>query len=329
MQALINEQTHPTARHAQVPLHALRKRLPLRVLSPADWAHWQAWGYVVVHRAVPRASAARLLDELWRFQDLDPADPATWDQPERRPHVLPEINNTGMVEIYHHPLLWAHRQSPRIYDAFVDIWDTEALWVTIDRANLNTPNRGARAVSGDGFIHWDVDTTLKPLPVGVQGVLSLTDQRLTEQHGDVGGFQCVPELFHHFDRWLATQPADRDPLHPDMAGLEARGVDLEAGDLLIFNSLLAHGIRPNRSFDGVRAAQYLAMSPADEDDEAERTRRLDSWQRREPPKRIAFPGDPRGREQQLPRAALTPLGERLLGLQRWPRAGEEQGTPCR
>ena len=30
---------------------------------------------------------------------------------------------------------------PRVYDAFVDIWDREDLWVTIDRANLNPPKR--------------------------------------------------------------------------------------------------------------------------------------------------------------------------------------------
>ena len=322
MNTLTREQTHPTVR-AGVPLHMLHKRLPLRVLSALDWAHWQAWGHVVVRQAVPRDSALQLLDALWQFQDMDPANPATWDQPERRPHLMPEINNTGMVEIYHHPLIWAHRQSPRVYDAFVDVWDSEALWVSIDRANLNPPNRGVREM-GDGFIHWDVDTTQRPLPIGVQGVLSLTEQR-----GDVGGFQCLPELFRHFDDWLAAQPAGRDPLHPDMTGLVPRAVDLDPGDLLIFNSLLAHGIRPNRTAAGVRAAQYIAMFPADEDDEAERARRLESWQRREPPPRIAFPGDPRGRERQQPRAALTPLGRRLLGLQRWHACTPHDGAPCR
>jgi hypothetical protein len=89
----------------------------------------------------------------------------------------------------------------RVYDAFVDIWDREDLWVTIDRANLNPPKR----IKGnpDGFIHWDVDTSLRPLPIGVQGVLSLQ-----KQDGDVGGFQCVPYLFEHFEEWVSTQPVD-------------------------------------------------------------------------------------------------------------------------
>ena len=76
----------------------------------------------------------------------------------------------------------------------------------------------------------------------MQGVLSLK-----KQDGDVGGFQCVPELFEHFDEWVKTQPADRDPMHPDTTGLKIVNVEMEAGDLLIFNCLLAHGVRPNHS----------------------------------------------------------------------------------
>ena len=85
-----------------------------------------------------------------------------------------ELNNSGMVEIYNHQYLWDNRQEQRVYDAFVDIWDREDLWVGIDRANLNPPNK----VEGNpnGFIHWDVDTSLDPLPIGVQGVLSLEKQ---------------------------------------------------------------------------------------------------------------------------------------------------------
>jgi ectoine hydroxylase-related dioxygenase (phytanoyl-CoA dioxygenase family) len=120
--------------------------------------------------------------------------------------------------------------------------------VAIDRANLNTPNREGRRFAG--FIHWDVDTSLTPLPIGVQGVLSLVDT-----DGEMGGFQCVPELFRTLEDWRATQPAVRNPLHPDVTGFEVVNVPMKAGDLLIFNSLLAHGIRPNVSSDRVRIAQ--------------------------------------------------------------------------
>ena len=234
MQIAPKRDSHPTAL-ASTQLKDIRKALPLRVLSADDWRHWITKGHVIVRQAVPAANVERLVDLLWRFDEKDPDDPSTWYAPQRREHKMKELNNTGMLEIYNHQYLWDNRMEQRVYDAFVDIWDREDLWVAIDRANLNPPRR----VKGNpgGFIHWDVDTSMRPLPIGVQGVLSLK-----RQDGDVGGFQCVPELFEHFDEWVKTQPADRDPMHPDTAGLKVVNVEMEAGDLLIFNSLLAHGV---------------------------------------------------------------------------------------
>ena len=93
---------------------------------------------------------------------------------------------------------------------------------------------------------------------------------LKKQDGDVGGFQCVPELFSNFDEWVKTQPDDRDPMHPDTTGLKIVNIDMEAGDFLIWNSLLAHGVRPNHSEDRVRMAQYISMYPAEWENIAER-----------------------------------------------------------
>ena len=84
---------------------------------------------------------------LWEFQEMNPKDPSTWYKDQLRDHAMKELNNSGMVEIYNHQYLWDNRQYPRIYDAFVDIWDNEKLWVTIDRANLNPPNRSQRPFS--------------------------------------------------------------------------------------------------------------------------------------------------------------------------------------
>lgn len=302
---------HPTARGLDVQLRDIEKRLPLRVLSPDAWTQWTTFGYVVVSNAVPQAHVDRLVDVLWEFQDLDRHDPSSWDKPQLRDHQMRELNNSGMVEIYNHQALWDNRQHPRVYDAFVDIWDREDLWVTIDRANLNTPNRGARQFTG--FIHWDADTSRDPLPIGVQGVLSLVD---TDE--EVGGFQCVPELFRTMKDWLPDQPADRNPFAPDVSGFDIVPVPMKAGDLLIFNSLLAHGIRPNTSTDRVRMAQYLSMHPAEEDNGVEREIRVRSWRDREAPRRAAFPGDPREWEKtRYETAVLTPIGEKLLGLTSW------------
>jgi hypothetical protein len=305
------EDSHPTARSMSTQLRDIRKTLPLRVLSDADWRQWTTSGYVVVRNAVPHDKVQRLVDVLWQFDEKDPDDPSTWYAPQRREHKMRELNNTGMLEIYHHQALWDTRQEPKVYDTFVDLWDREDLWVAIDRANLNPPKK----VPGNpnGFIHWDANTAHRPLPIGVQGVLSLR-----KQGGDIGGFQCVPGLFEHFDEWLKTQPEDRDPLHPDVSGFEVVNIDMEPGDLLVWNTLLAHGVRPNHSKDQVRMAQYISMFPADFDDEAERARRIESWRERKPPVRDAFPGDPREWERKRATTAeLSPLGEKLLGLERW------------
>ena len=311
MQPPAYRDSHPTASGMATPLAAIRKTLPLRVLSDDDWRHWTTNGYVIVRQAVPAANVNRLVDVLWRFDEKDPNDPATWFVPQRRDHKMRELNHTGMLEIYNHQSLWDNRMEARVYDAFVDIWDRQDLWVAIDRAMLNPPKKDKG--SPDGFIHWDVDTSLRPLPIGAQGVLSLS-----KQDRDVGGFQCVPELFNNFDAWVKTQPADRDPMHPDVTGLDVVYVGLEPGDLLIFNSLLAHGVRPNRSENRVRMAQYISMYPADWDDAAEREERIRLWRERDFPKRDAFPGDPREWERHhAPTAVLTPLGEKLLGLTHW------------
>jgi hypothetical protein len=307
----VKRDAHQRTERVSTQLKDIEKTLPLRVLSQADWKHWVEKGYVIVRNAVPADNVKRLVDLLWEFDEKDPNDPSTWYAPQRRDHKMTELNGTGMVEIYNHQYLWDNRQSQRIYDAFVDIWDMEDLWVTIDRANLNPPKKTPGNVNG--FIHWDADTSLDPKPIGVQGVLSLVDQ-----NGEVGGFQCIPELFYDFDEWVKTQPADRDPMHPDWSGFTITNIEMNAGDLLIFNSLLAHGVRPNYSKDRVRMAQYISIFPANEDDAVERAERIMMWRELEPPKRDAFPGDPRNWEKKNAKTAeLTELGEKLLGLRSW------------
>lgn len=282
----------------------------LRVLSEDDWKFWIAEGYIVVKNAVPKENCDRLANLLWEFEEKDPNDPSTWYAPPRATMEMKELVNTGMVEIYNHQFLWDNRSVKRVYDAFVDIWGTEKLWCTIDRANLNIPIRPGFEYKG--FIHWDYDPETKPQ--NVQGVIALADQ----MDESMGGFQCIPELYRNYDTWKLTQPTDRDYFKPDVSGFEKVKVKLEAGDLLIFNSLQPHGIRPNNSKDKVRIAQYLSMMPAEEENETLRQWRINSWQHRIAPEGYAFPGDPRKWEQtKYKTAELTVLGKKLLGLEKW------------
>ncbi len=285
---------------------------PLRVLSESDWQFWRENGYVIIKNAVSREQALRTAQFLWEFEEKDPNDPTTWYTAPRAEMQMKELTNTGMVEVYNNQHLWNNRQVQRIYDAFVDIWGTEKLWVTIDRANLNFPLRPGFEYKA--FIHWDYDPETKPQ--NVQGVLALADQ-LDEE---MGGFQCIPELFRTYDTWKLTQPDDRNHFKPDTTGFEDQfvKVKMEAGDMLIFNSSQPHGIRANNSKDKVRMAQYISMMPAEEDNPALRDWRINSWKNRIAPEGYAFPGDPRNWEQtRYATAELSVLGEKLLGLKNW------------
>ncbi len=299
-----------TAKSSNQKLNDRTDGKPLRVLSEADWRFWIDNGYIVVKNAIPKENAERMAKLLWEFEEKDPNNPETWYAPPRAEMRMKELVGSGMVELYNHQYEWDNRQYPRVYEAFADIWGTEKLWVTIDRANLNFPVRPEQPFKG--FIHWDYDPETKP--VNVQGVIALADQ--TDEN--MGGFQCLPELYRNYDTWKLTQPADRDRFKPDVSGLEMVKVKMQAGDLLIFNSLLAHGIRPNLTQNKVRIAQYISMMPAQEDDEELRQWRITSWRDRKAPEGYAFPGDPRNWEQtRYETAQLSTLGKKLLGLEKW------------
>lgn len=301
-----------TAKSSTIQLRTSASADTLKVLSMDDWHFWRENGYIVIKGAVAKEQARQTAEFLWEFEEKDPQDPSTWYTAPRAEIQMKELAGTGMVEVYNHQHLWNNRQSRRIYEAFTDIWGTDKLWVTIDRANLNFPIRTDHSYKG--FIHWDYDPETKPQQV--QGVLALADQT----DPNMGGFQCIPWLYRNYDQWKLTQPADRNRFQPDITGLEDKivKVPLEAGDLLIFNSMQPHGIRPNLSEDKVRIAQYISMMPAQEDNESLRSWRIKSWKDRIAPEGYAFPGDPRNWEQtRYETATLSELGEKILGLKSW------------
>lgn len=301
-----------TAKSSSLKLSTRKNNEPLRVLTEEQWKFWINKGYIVIKNAIPREQAKSTANFLWEFEDKNPEDPTTWYTAPRAEMKMKELAGTGMVEVYNNQYLWSNRQTKKVYNAFVDIWGTEKLWVTIDRANLNFPIRKGHEYKG--FIHWDYDPETKPQ--NVQGVIALSDQTDV----NMGGFQCIPWLYQNYDSWKLTQPEDRNRFQPDINGLEDKieKVAMEAGDLLIFNSLLAHGIRPNLSKNKVRIAQYISMMPAEEDNKELKQWRINSWKNRVAPEGYAFPGDPRNWEQTKYKTAhLSSLGEKLLGLTKW------------
>ena len=300
-----------TAKTSKLKLRKEVSSNSLKVLSVNDWTFWIENGYIVIKNAVAKEQAKKTANFLWTFEEKNSQDPSTWYSPPRAEMKMKELAGTGMVEVYNHQYLWENRQERKIYDSFVDIWGTEKLWVTIDRANLNFPIR--KNFEYKSFIHWDYDPDTKPQ--NVQGVLALENQTDI----NMGGFQCIPWLYKNYNIWKKSQPKNRDRFKPDISGLKDKivKVPLEVGDLLIFNSTLPHGIRPNYS-NKVRIAQYISMMPAEEDNLDLKNWRINSWKNRVAPEGHAFPGDPRKWEQiKYKTAKLNDLGEKLLGLKNW------------
>jgi hypothetical protein len=92
------------------PLRSIEKKLPLRVLSKADFEHWQTYGFVVVKQAVDSAQVEALKKLLWEFQEMDSNDMSTWYAPQMRDHAMKVLNNSGMVEAMHAHVIGRMRQ---------------------------------------------------------------------------------------------------------------------------------------------------------------------------------------------------------------------------
>ena len=148
-----------------------------------------------------------------------------------------------------------------------------------------------------------------------QGVLALTDMAI-----DQGGFRCVPSLYNDRDAWPSKPTIDADGEENwlvDTTGRDIVHVPAQAGDVIVWDSLLAHGNSKNLS-SSPRIAFYVLMGRADQLDERMRQASVESWRRgRCVPWWRGRPGY--NRVEPWSPASLTELGRRLLGLEQWPR----------
>lgn len=270
-----------------------------------DREFFDANGYVVIPNAVPVPLCEAVITTLFDFLRMDRDNPSDW-------YRLP-LKPGGMIEIYQHQSLWNTRQYPGLHAIFTELYGTEKLTVTIDRAGFKPPRHPDHPeYDHKGFTHWDVDTTNLPKRFGAQAVLCLSDT-----DSDMGGFQCIPGFHKNLEEWIATQPADRNPRMPDLTGLTVVPIPAKAGSIVIWNNRLAHGNGHNVS-NKPRLSQYVSMYPADRMSDEVREQRVEQWRNRTPPYNSVFPGDPRRiEEDEGVTAELTPLGRKLLGVDRW------------
>ena len=267
-------------------------------LSQADLDFWQENGYVIARNTVPRENTERAEQAVWEFLDMDRTNPDTWyPDPPRR---------SIMVEIYQHQALWNNRQYPTIHQAFSQIWGTERLWVSFDRGSLNPPTCDPNARQFG--MHWDSNLDNRPVGFGVQGVLYLTTTAENQ-----GAFQCVPGFHNIIEDWLDALPEGEDPRRQDLHALGSIRVPANPGDLIIWRTSLPHFASLNTS-NRPRIAQYITMNPANDSNQAACQSRVNWWQ-----ERLTGLGKNAKEEEHYhsKMAKLTPLGRKLLGMDKW------------
>jgi Phytanoyl-CoA dioxygenase (PhyH) len=287
------------------------------VLSPEDLEHFETEGYVTLSWAVPNEQVSAAVDAIWQFLGMDRNNPEDW---YRSPH-----SPNSLVEIYQHQAFWDNRQSPRIYRAFSQLWGTEKLWVSLDRACMKPPADPNRPDwQWPSFMHWDFDLGKEmPAQFGVQGVLCLSD---TSE--DQGGFHCIPGMHREVIEWSKMPPDQREPKVLPFERSRVRSISAKAGDMILWHRALPHGSGINRT-NRPRIAQYILAAPAGYNVsiyqpqegaspsaipayEVMRQQRIAQWERR-----IGCGGPTLDPREAGPPAILTPLGRRLLGLDLW------------
>ncbi len=269
------------------------------VLNSEARDFWEENGYVVIPDAVPSDLVGAAEKAVWDFLEMDADSPASWYPDPPRKSI--------MVEIYQHPALWATRQFPRVHQAFAEIWGTEKLWVSFDRASMSPPNVTGKFERNNLGLHWDTSIEV-PFRFHVQGVLYLTDTAANQ-----GAFTCVPGFHRKIEEWLKNLPDDADPRQQDLEVLGAVPVAGKAGELVIWHSALPHSAGINTA-DVPRVVQYISMSPTGEKNPDARERRINAWKNR----MAGFGGERAEKEHELGETAyLTELGKKLLGLETW------------
>ncbi len=212
------------------------------VLSPADLAFWEEYGYIVVKQAVSVDACQAAVDAIFSYAGMSMEQSDSW-------------HKGGLwIPLAHHPALWANRNSRRIHTAFAQIWSRKDLWMNVDVCGVNPPLRQGQSFHGTP-LHWDM-TLAPPLRFGTQAILYLTDTAANQ-----GAFSCVPGFHRRLDAWLKELPQGADPRAMAPKVLRAIPIAGDAGDLIIWHHALPHGATPNLAALP-RVAQYLNMFPS-------------------------------------------------------------------
>jgi hypothetical protein len=116
------------------------------VLSAADHAFWQEHGYLVIDDVVPQEVCTAVQSDILAYLGLDGNAPVA----DHYDKVLPD-DRGGFVNLTQSQGLWDARQSPRLHQAFAEVYDSHKLWVSMDQAHMKLPYR--QVIDEDGTSH--------------------------------------------------------------------------------------------------------------------------------------------------------------------------------
>ncbi len=256
-------------------------------LSTSQRYHFYEQGFLRIRNVIERDQALQLQNELHGFVEMFGVN------------AKYENGRNGALNLFHHPMQWQIRQNVQIYKVFCELLGVTSLWVSIDRAKLVEPV--SYTSHNPSFLHWDIDPTCPPVPLPIQGLVSLSDNNEGE-----GCFQCVPGYHVELQENRISPTRNYEEALIGLDAAKAVQIPLRAGDLLVWSSLLPHGVVENSS-EKYRAIQYVRMYNSLDFDNHVLNRRLSMWYHQ-------LPHGP----TMWPKAQLSELGEYLVGLKRWP-----------
>lgn len=270
-------------------------------ITDEDRRHLLEEGWLSVDEVVPQELREGAISAICNFLNVDPNDPASWYE-----HTL---GGHGIVPLHHDQALWDVRQLPSVHEVFSEIYQTEKLWVTMDRVSFKAPadERWPDSARISPF-HWDGDP--RRLELMVQGLVLLTDTDAQQ-----GGVAFVPEFYKRLDDWVREEHTEQEWRRPDCSRFPVVRVRGKAGTLVIWHRRMPHTSALNRG-NKPRFVQYVTMSPAGNDEEREERVRL--WREKIPPPWAVRQNVPL---QQNPEPGdsptLTALGRKLVGVDAW------------
>jgi hypothetical protein len=200
----------------------------------ADLHQLREFGWARIRGAVPVELCDRLVEVLERELGVPVNDPSRWDMYGREMRDL--------VPVWGHQAQWDIRQHPNLHRIWAELWGTEKLCVSLDSCRFTPPWKLSYAEPSG--IHWDHDPWDADKRM-YQGVLALTDTAI-----DQGGFCCIPSLYRDREAWPKQAIIDADGEEEwlaDTTGREIAHVPAQAGDVIVWDSRLAHSNSKNRS----------------------------------------------------------------------------------